>query len=95
MGKGKKKNKKKQSLYKAVKPFIKDTRVLYSLLGAVGVGVALASAIGTDKGRALLDRITTAVKELGQDQAATQDQVAAQDQAADKKVKSAKQFATE
>ena len=92
----KKKNKKNQSFFKAIKPFVQDTRVLYSLLGAVGVGVALASTLGTAKGRTLVDKLTNAVKGLGQDQP---DQTTANpepEQApADKKMKPAKQFAVE
>ncbi|PIQ22455.1 MAG: hypothetical protein COW65_03105 [Cytophagales bacterium CG18_big_fil_WC_8_21_14_2_50_42_9] len=66
----KKKNKKKKdnkngSFYKSIKPFIKDSRVIYSILGAAGVGVALASAFGTDKGRSIVDSITGSLKNLG------------------------------
>ena len=65
MAKGKKKNK-KNSFYKAVKPFISDNRVLFSILGAAGVGVALASAIGSEKGRDLVDKIAGAAREFTQ-----------------------------
>lgn len=74
MGKGKKKKNQKsknKSFYKSVKPFIRDNRVLYSILGAVGVGVAIASAFGTEKGRSIVDKLTSAVKDLGPDQTAT------------------------
>ncbi|WP_125077631.1 hypothetical protein [Rufibacter latericius] len=64
MAKKKKKGKKHQTFYKAVKPFIKDNRVVLALLGAVGAGVALASALGLDRAGNLVDGITAAVKHL-------------------------------
>ncbi|WP_181306127.1 hypothetical protein [Rufibacter sp. XAAS-G3-1] len=64
MAKKKKKGKKHQSFYRAVKPFIKDNRVLLGLLGALGAGVALAKAIGPDKAGSLVDGFTAAVKHL-------------------------------
>lgn len=69
MGKGKK-NKKLQnaSFYKAIKPLIKDNRVLLAMLGSMGVGVALASAVGSDRGRAIVDNIAGAIKNWGQPQ---------------------------
>ncbi|MDB5263489.1 MAG: hypothetical protein JWQ14_2772 [Adhaeribacter sp.] len=96
MSKGKKKNKKNKnkSFYKTIKPFIRDNRVLYSLLGAVGVGVALAAALGTEKGQAMVDKMTDAVKNLGQDQFGmniTEPEAAVPE----KKVKSPKQFSEE
>jgi len=60
-----KKSDKKGSFYKTIKPFIKDSRVLYSILGAAGVGVALASAFGTDKGRSIIDNIAGTLKGYG------------------------------
>jgi len=66
MAKDKKKNKKHHSLYKAIKPFIKDHRVLYSILGGVGAGVVLATVMGPEKSKALLDKITAAVTGFGQ-----------------------------
>jgi hypothetical protein len=66
MGKGKKNSKKNQSFYKAIKPFIKDNRVLYSILGAVGVGAVLASVMGSDNVGGLVDNIGRRIKELGQ-----------------------------
>jgi hypothetical protein len=68
---GKKKSKKNQSFYKAIKPFIKDNRVLYSILGAVGVGAVLASVMGRDKVGVLVDNIARRVKELGQNEGPT------------------------
>jgi len=65
MAKGKKKNK-KSTFYKAIKPFISDKRVLLSIVGAAGVGVALASALGTDKGKEIVDKIAGAVKDFTQ-----------------------------
>jgi len=66
MTKGKKKGKKHQSFHKAIKPFIKDSRVLYTIVGALGTGVALGAALGSEKGGTLIERITTALKGLGQ-----------------------------
>ena len=63
MGKGKK-NRKYQKVYQAIKPIIKDDRILLSLLGAVGLGVTLASITGLDEGRALVSKITDAVRNL-------------------------------
>ncbi|MBC3540056.1 hypothetical protein ACFSC6_04300 [Rufibacter sediminis] len=64
MAKKKKKGKKHQTFYKAVKPYIKDNRVLLALLGAVGAGVALGKALGHDRAGNLVDGITAAVKHL-------------------------------
>jgi hypothetical protein len=66
VAKGKKKSKTHQSLHKAIKPFVKDSRVLYTVLGALGAGVALGAALGSEKGGSLVDRITAAVKHLAQ-----------------------------
>lgn len=63
MGK-RKKNKKHQIVYRAIKPIIKDDRIILSLLGAVGLGVTLASVTGLDEGRALVSKIVDAVKNL-------------------------------
>ncbi len=68
MGKNKKKSKKNSSFYKAIKPYIKDNRVLYSILGAAGVGVALASVFGTDKGREIVDNFANTIKGIGGNQ---------------------------
>ena len=100
MSKGKKKKNKKnknKSFYKSVKPFIRDNRVLYSILGAVGVGVALASAFGTEKGRSMVDKLTSAVKDLGPDHTAINTTNTALPEAAttEKKAKSPKQFSEE
>jgi len=40
--------------------------VLYSVLGALGAGVALGATLGSERGGALIERITVAVKEWGQ-----------------------------
>ena len=67
MAKNKKKKKdKKNAFYKAIKPFVSDNRVLFSILGAAGVGVALASAFGTEKGKAIVDRIAGSVRDFTQ-----------------------------
>ena len=68
MAKGKKKKKNKNNaFYKALKPFISDNRVLFSILGAAGVGVTLASAFGTEKGREIVDKIAGTVREFTQE----------------------------
>jgi len=65
MAKKKKKGKKNSSLYKSIKPFVKDNRVLLSILGAAGVGVALASAFGTENVRSWIDKVSDAVANQG------------------------------
>ena len=85
---------KNKTFYKSIKPFIQDNRVLYSILGAVGVGVALASALGTERGRALVDKLTTAVKDLGPESLAA-DNTETETTAPEKRIKSPKQFAAE
>src|SRR5687768_11456909 len=103
MAKGKKKKNQTQNaaLYKIIKPYIRDNRVLFAILGAMGAGVALAAAVGTDKGRTIVDNLTQALKDLGQpphdtashhDTAAGTTAVAAVD---DIKTKHPKQFAVE
>ncbi|PSR55840.1 hypothetical protein AHMF7605_21225 [Adhaeribacter arboris] len=94
MGKNKKKGKKNSTFYKAVKPYIKDNRVLYSILGAAGVGVALASVFGTDKGREIIDNFTNTLKSIGgkQDAEVSGGQ---EPTITDKKPKAAKHFAIE
>ena len=95
MAKGKKKKKNKnKSFYKNIKPFIRDNRVLYSILGAVGVGVALASALGTEKGRSIVDKLTAAVKDLGPDQLA-ESNAEPEVPVSEKRTKGAKQFSEE
>ncbi|KAA5541224.1 hypothetical protein [Adhaeribacter rhizoryzae] len=59
-----KKKKKHQTIYRAIKPVIKDDRIILSLLGAVGLGVTLASVTSIDEGRALLSKVVDAVKNL-------------------------------
>src|SRR5688500_11244572 len=66
-GKNKKKNQTQNaSLYKLIKPYVRDNRVLFAMLGAMGAGVALAAAVGTDKGSTIVDYVTQALKGLGQ-----------------------------
>lgn len=63
----KKKNKKKAKknpLYKALKPVLADNRVLLAVLGAVAGGVALAAAIGSDRGREVISSLGDSVKDL-------------------------------
>ncbi|WP_210463501.1 hypothetical protein [Rufibacter roseolus] len=59
----KNKVKKDKSLLTGVQSLVKNKKVLYSLLGAAGVGIAL-SAIGKGKRRALLDTVTNSVQGL-------------------------------
>lgn len=95
MGKGKKKKKNQNpnaSLYKTLKPFIQDNRILFAMLGAMGAGVALAAAVGTDKGRTIVDNLTQALKNLGQPHPDTATAPIALD---DKKGKHPKQVAVE
>ena len=95
MGK-KKKNKKNSSFYRAIKPYIKDNRVLYSILGAAGVGVALASAFGTNKGREMIDNFTHTLKGIAGNQNSEATPTTVPEPAiADKKPKAAKPFAVE
>lgn len=61
MAKTKKKNKKKNTLYKSIKPFIKDNRVLLSILGAAGIGAGLAAAFGTENVKSWIDKVADAV----------------------------------
>jgi hypothetical protein len=62
----KKKNKKrkKSAVYKALKPILRDNRVLLAVLAAAAGGVALAAAIGTDQGKLVIDSLSGPVKDL-------------------------------
>ncbi len=62
----KKKNKKgkKSAVYKALKPILRDNRVLLAVLAAAAGGVALAAAIGTDRGKQVVDGLSASVKDL-------------------------------
>ncbi|QHT71573.1 hypothetical protein GXP67_35365 [Rhodocytophaga rosea] len=64
MSKKKKNKKKKSRLYKMLKPYISDTRVMWSLIGAVGVGVTLAAAFGTERGKTFVDKIAATAQGL-------------------------------
>jgi hypothetical protein len=64
MAKNKKNKKKKSRLYKMLKPYISDTRVLWSMLGAVGVGVTLAAALGTDRGKSIVEKVAASAQDL-------------------------------
>jgi hypothetical protein len=56
----KKKSKQKTTLTKWMKPYLKDNRVLFSILGAAGMGVAIASVIGIDRFRMGINPLTGA-----------------------------------
>ncbi len=62
----KKKNKKgkKSAVYKALKPILRDNRILLAVLAAAAGGVALAAAIGTDRGKQVIDGLSASVKDL-------------------------------
>ena len=64
----KKKNKKgkKSAVYKALKPILRDNRVLLAVLAAAAGGVALAAAFGTDRGKQVIDSLSDSVKDLTQ-----------------------------
>jgi len=61
MAKGKNK-KKNPSLYNTIKPYIPNKRVLYSVLGVAGAGLAIGAAMGKNKRQALTSKITDTVK---------------------------------
>ena len=71
MANGKKKHKKHQSLHKAIKPFIKDRRVLYAMLGGLGAGVVMAAVMGPEKGGDLVNKVKAAIKDWEQQHAGT------------------------
>ena len=58
MKKDKKKNKKNLTLFNKIKSSLPNNRVLYSILGGVGAGVALSSALGQEKRQALVNKVT-------------------------------------
>ena len=62
MKKGKNKTKKNKSLFKTIKASVPKNKVLYSVLGAVGAGLAISSAIGKTNRQALVDKVTTTFK---------------------------------
>ena len=49
----KKKKVKKSKLYKTLKPYISDPKVMWSIIGAAAAGVAIAAAFGTEKANKL------------------------------------------
>jgi len=71
MAKGKNKSKKNKSLYKTIKASIPKNKVLYSVLGVVGVGLALGSTIDKSKRQAMADKVTNTFKGLGKSTPAT------------------------
>ncbi len=66
MAKKKNKKGKKSAVYKALKPILRDNRVLLAVLAAAAGGVALAAAIGTDRGKQVIDGLSDSVKGLMQ-----------------------------
>jgi len=60
-----KKKNKHQSIHKAIRPIVKDNRVLYSMLGALSAGFGLGLVMGTEKGEALVNKLTGAVTDFG------------------------------
>jgi hypothetical protein len=64
MAKKKNKKAKKSPLYKALKPILTDNRILLAVLGAAAAGVALAAAIGSDRGKQVIDSLSDSVKDL-------------------------------
>lgn len=64
MAKKKNKKAKKSPLYKVIKPLLNDNRILLAVLGAAAAGVALAAAIGSDKGKQVIDSLGDSVKDL-------------------------------
>jgi hypothetical protein len=66
MAKKKNKKAKKSAVYKALKPILRDNRVLLAVLAAAAGGVALAAVIGTDRGKQVIDSLSDSVKDLMQ-----------------------------
>jgi hypothetical protein len=66
MAKKKNKKAKKSAVYKALKPVLRDNRVLLAVLAAAAGGVALAAAIGSDRGKQVIDSLSDSVKDLMQ-----------------------------
>ena len=87
MAKSKKKNEEHLSIHNAIKPYIKHNRVLYSILGGMGAGFILATIMGTEKSKALLDKITATVTEFGQHKSVAEKKIKA-----NKKLKRAKKL---
>jgi membrane protease subunit (stomatin/prohibitin family) len=66
MAKKKNKKGKKSAVYKALKPILRDNRVLLAVLAAAAGGVALAAVIGSDRGKQVIDGLSDSVKDLMQ-----------------------------
>jgi hypothetical protein len=66
MAKKKNKKAKKSAVYKALKPILRDNRVLVAVLAAAAGGVALAAALGSDRGKQVIDSLSDSVKDLMQ-----------------------------
>ena len=66
MAKKKNKKAKKSAVYKALKPVLRDNRILLAVLAAAAGGVALAAAIGSDRGKQVIDSLSDSVKDLMQ-----------------------------
>jgi hypothetical protein len=60
----KKNNKKNHSFFKTIKSSIPSNRVLYSILGGVGAGLAIGTAMDKDKRQALADKATSTFQGL-------------------------------
>ena len=64
MKKNKKKNQNNKSLFKKLKASMPNNRVLYSILGAVGAGVVIRTAMDKDKRQAVVDKVTSTFQGL-------------------------------
>ena len=71
MAKGKKKNKKNKSWFKTIKSSIPNNKVLYSILGGVGAGLAIGSVMDKDKRNALVDKVTSTFQGFSRPSAVT------------------------
>jgi len=76
MKKGKKKNKKNPTIFTKIKAAMPNNRVLYSVLGGVGAGLALGTAIDKDKRQALTDKVTSTFQGLRRPTTVTDSRVA-------------------
>lgn len=57
--------KKKKSFYKKqLKPLIKQNKVLLAALGGIATGITIASILGTEKAKEIVNSIETSVKDF-------------------------------